>query len=132
MVRPQWRWLADHQSAISTVLSIVWAGLTAAGVFAGRSQQTPSDRNWLLDWAGKVAPVAFVVGYLFILAVFMHRVVPQFTIPLGGGYGTPSTRCATSRPACGRPRPHPSPGASIADAARPRWPIGPGQMAPPV
>ncbi|HEV8397252.1 MAG TPA: patatin-like phospholipase family protein [Vicinamibacterales bacterium] len=86
MVRTQWQWLAEHQSAISTVLGVVWAGLTAAGVFAGRSEKTPSDRNWLLDWAGKVAPVVFVVGYLFILAVFMHRVVPQFTIPLGGGY----------------------------------------------
>jgi hypothetical protein len=66
-------------------LSLVWAALTAAGVFAGRSEKTPSDRSRLLDWAGKVAPVAFVVGYLFILAVFMHRAVPQFAIPVGGG-----------------------------------------------
>jgi len=85
MVRTDWQWLADHQSAISVVLSVLWAGLTAAGVLAGRSQKTPSNRNPLLDWAGKVAPVAFVVGYLFILAVFMHRVVPQFAIPAGGG-----------------------------------------------
>jgi hypothetical protein len=35
MVRTQWQWLAEHQSAISTVLGLVWAGLTAAGVFAG-------------------------------------------------------------------------------------------------
>ena len=85
MVRPQWKWLADNQSAISGVLSVVWAGLTALGVFAGRSQQTASGSgNRLLELAGRVAPMAFVFGYLFILAVFMHRVVPQFTIPLGG------------------------------------------------
>ena len=54
------------------------------GVFAGRSQQTATGRgNRLLELAGKVAPVAFVFGYLFILAVFMHRVVPQFTIAAG-------------------------------------------------
>ncbi|HZI80988.1 MAG TPA: patatin-like phospholipase family protein [Vicinamibacterales bacterium] len=86
MVRPQWKWLADNQGAISAVLSIVWVVLTAAGVVAGRSQQTATGRgNRLLELAGRVAPMAFVVGYLFILAVFMHRVVPQFTIPLGGG-----------------------------------------------
>jgi hypothetical protein len=88
MVRPQWKWLADNQGAISAALSVVWAGLTAVGVFAGRSQQTATGRgNRLLELAGKVAPMAFVFGYLFILAVFMHRVVPQFTIPLGGGSG---------------------------------------------
>jgi len=88
MVRVQWQWLADHQSAISTVLGVVWAGLTAAGVLAGRSDQTATGRgNRLLEFAGKVAPVVFVLGYLFILAVFMHRVVPRFTIPLGGGKG---------------------------------------------
>ena len=88
MVRVQWQWLADHQSAVSTVLGVVWAGLTAAGVFAGRSDQTATGRgNRLLESAGKVAPLVFVFGYLFILAVFMHRVVPQFTIPLGGERG---------------------------------------------
>jgi hypothetical protein len=88
MVRPQWRWFADNQGAISAVLSVLWAGLTAAGVFAGRSQQTAAGRgNRFLELAGKVAPVAFVFGYLFILAVFMHRAVPQFSIPLGADRG---------------------------------------------
>jgi hypothetical protein len=88
MVRAQWQWLEDHQSTISVVLSVVWAGLTAAGVFAGRSERTASGGgSRLMELAGRVAPIAFVFGYLFILAVFMHRVVPQFRIPTGSSSG---------------------------------------------
>jgi hypothetical protein len=88
MLRTEWQWLEDNQSAISALLSVVWAALTAAGVFAGRSQQTATgEGNRLLELAGRVAPIAFVFGYLFILAVFMHRVVPQFKIPTGADAG---------------------------------------------
>jgi predicted acylesterase/phospholipase RssA len=122
MLRPQSQWLSDNQRAISTVLAAVWVGLTATGVLVGRSQRTAGLGNGLLDLAGKVAPVAFVFGYLFILAVFMHRAVPQFTIPIGSGYTVYSlcdvearmrAAAATEAPAGG--------GAPVARPAQTMW-----------
>ena len=50
--------------------------LTGAGVAVGRSERTSSgDGPLLFEWIGRIAPVAFVIGYLLILSSLIHRVV---------------------------------------------------------
>ena len=72
----QWTWFQGHQTAVSSVLAAAWAALTGLGVVAGRSERTKTgEGNPILEWAGRVAPVSFVLGYLLILSTLIHRIV---------------------------------------------------------
>ncbi len=73
----QWAWFGEHQTAVMSALGALWAALTGAGVAVGRSERTtPSSQGpALFEWIGRIAPVAFVVGYLLILSGLIHRVV---------------------------------------------------------
>ncbi len=72
----RWTWFQEHQATIGSVLAALWAALTGAGVVAGKSERTRAgEGNVLLEWAGRLAPVSFVVGYLLILSALIHRIV---------------------------------------------------------
>ena len=87
LVRQQLNRFDLDESWVKALLSALWAVLTASGVVAGRSHRTATGQgNWLLELAGKVAPVVFVFGYLLILATFMQVAVPQLAVsPWRGG-----------------------------------------------
>ena len=70
---PDWNWLEQHADAVKTTLGVAWAVLTGAGVAAGRSKRTATGGgNRLFEFIGKIAPAVFVVGYVLILATFVH------------------------------------------------------------
>jgi predicted acylesterase/phospholipase RssA len=76
-LRGQSRWFAEHQAAVTGVLGALWAGLTGAGVAVGRSERTSTGGGpALFEWVGRIAPVAFVIGYLLILSGLIHHFVP--------------------------------------------------------
>ncbi|HEY6508581.1 MAG TPA: patatin-like phospholipase family protein [Vicinamibacterales bacterium] len=69
-------WFEANQTAIWSVVGAAWAALTGAGVAAGRSARTANgEGTTLFEWVGRIAPVAFVVGYLLILSGVIRRVV---------------------------------------------------------
>ncbi len=75
-VADRWTWFGEHQAPIGSIVTALWAALTGAGVLAGKSERTRTgDGNPILEWAGRVAPVSFVVGYLLILSGLIHRIV---------------------------------------------------------
>jgi hypothetical protein len=74
-------WLGGHPEAVKPLLIAAWGLITGSGVFAGNSEATSDGRgSFALELAGKVAPVTFIVGYLTILATFLHDycVAPEF------------------------------------------------------
>lgn len=67
-------YLGGHPEAVKFLLIAAWGLITGSGVFAGSSQATSDGRgSFVLELAGKVAPVTFIVGYLTILATFVHH-----------------------------------------------------------
>jgi len=81
LVRQQLALLDLHESTVKVVLGVAWALVTTAGVLVGRSNRTGMGRRpSLLEFIGRVAPVAFVFGYLLILATFIQVAVPQLAV----------------------------------------------------
>ena len=68
---------SEHEAAIGSVVAALWAALTGAGVARRQvaSARAPVRAIAILEWAGRVAPVSFVVGYLLILSALIHRIV---------------------------------------------------------
>lgn len=72
-----WSWsllpaVSAHRDTINTLLGAAWAAVTGAGVLAGHSSRTDGASSSLLDRLGRIAPIVFVLGYLVILATFLH------------------------------------------------------------
>ena len=81
LVRQQLAVLDLPESTVKVVLGVAWALVTTAGVLVGRSNRTGMGRGpSLLEFIGRVAPVAFVFGYLLILATFIQVAVPQLAV----------------------------------------------------
>lgn len=84
-----WSWRAfpdafeANREAVNTVLVTLWATVTGSGVLAGRSSRTSTGGFSLLERVGRIAPAVFVVGYLLILATFLHEQVPHPRPPFG-------------------------------------------------
>lgn len=77
-----WEWrafpgLTRHQESINTALAVLWAALTGTGILAGRSSRTSTGSGSLLERVGSIAPIVFVVGYLVLVATFLHHQVPH-------------------------------------------------------
>ncbi|MGE3509517.1 MAG: patatin-like phospholipase family protein [Vicinamibacterales bacterium] len=67
------------------VLGAIWAAITGAGVWAGKSERTANGgSSALLDKLGQSAPLVFVIGYLIILATLLERYIPQLTLSWSG------------------------------------------------
>jgi hypothetical protein len=72
-------WLGEtiggRDDLVKTLLVGAWGALTGGGILAGRSSQTREGSGSWLEWIGRIAPAAFIVGYLSILAVLLHGFV---------------------------------------------------------
>jgi predicted acylesterase/phospholipase RssA len=69
-------WFAEHEATVAAVVGGLWASLTGAGVAVGRSERTRTgDGPALHEWIGRIAPVAFVIGYLLILSGIIYKAV---------------------------------------------------------
>ena len=91
LMRQQAAWFDVHESSVKMALSAAWAVFTGIGVLAGRSRRTGTGRGHpVLEFAGTVAPVVFVFGYLLILATLIHTAVPQLAVAPWGN-GVPAT-----------------------------------------
>ena len=73
-------WVGAYPEATKTIFGGLWAALTAVGVAAGRSTRTSNGGgNKAFELAGRIAPIVFVVGYLLVLATFIHGGVSHMT-----------------------------------------------------
>src|SRR5512138_2517006 len=74
---PAIAWLLGHYGATTLTAAVGWVGTVVAGVVAGRSAATgdadPSKNGRMLRWLIAVAPPAFLVGYLLLIAFGIHE-----------------------------------------------------------
>jgi hypothetical protein len=70
-------------SVVIATLGGLWAAITSAGVYAGRSARTSSGSGGWLEQVGSIAPIVFVVGYLVILASLLESTVPHLAFGRG-------------------------------------------------
>lgn len=87
-----WEWrafpgLSGHRESINTALAALWAALTGTGILAGRSNRTSTGGGSLFERVGSIAPIVFVVGYLVLVATFLHHQVPHWLLPFGRNGG---------------------------------------------
>ncbi|MGE3177372.1 MAG: patatin-like phospholipase family protein, partial [Vicinamibacterales bacterium] len=73
-----------NPSLVTSVVGALWAGITGAGVLAGKSARTARGDGGLLERIGSFAPVVFVVGYLVILAALLKAYVPHWLVSVAG------------------------------------------------
>jgi hypothetical protein len=69
---------------VTSILGGLWAAITGAGVFAGKSSRTADGggSGWL-EKVGHIAPIVFVLGYLLILATLLERSIPIVALTRG-------------------------------------------------
>jgi hypothetical protein len=70
--------LSSSYSSVGTTAIGAWVATTISGVIAGRSEQTdgrPSTRRFSWNWLVAIAPPAFVIGYLLLVATGVHVAV---------------------------------------------------------
>jgi len=70
-------------SVVIATLGALWAAITSAGVYAGRSARTSSGSGGWLERIGSISPIVFVVGYLVILASVLESSVPHMAFVNG-------------------------------------------------
>ncbi len=70
-----------NPSVVTSIIGGLWAAVTGAGVFVGKSARTSNgDTSGWLEKIGRIAPIVFVVGYLVILASLLETYVPHWRV----------------------------------------------------
>ena len=74
-----------NPSVATSIIGGLWAAITGAGVFVGKSAQSSNgERGGFVEKIGRIAPIVFVVGYLVILASLLENYMPHWRLGWAG------------------------------------------------